>query len=211
MQLWHGAIIAISLMLTAGVSGCLDRTTEKTVILTTPTTPLPMITPVPENPIAEDSPSMLALQLADLPPDYFMRSRSVVAFEEIPSINRALGWRQGYYVSFYRMNLQHEDLTGITQTTGIYPLENMNKVFAIENDTLLAQDFSVERHEIPFPTIGDRSVAVRESSLDNRFNVDTYTVIFVRKNVFEKISMSGTTTDYEVLKDVVMKAEAKVR
>jgi hypothetical protein len=211
MQLWHGALIAFALLIAVGISGCTDKLSEKPVILSTPTTSLPMVTPTPENPNAEVMPSEMALQLTDLPLDYFLRSRTVVSMDELPSVNRDLGWRQGYFVSFYRMNLRNEDITGITQTLGIYPLESMNRLFGIENDTLLSSDASVERHQIPFPITGDRSIAVRETHPDDRDNVITYTVIFSRKNVFEKITMSGTTTDYEVLRDVVQKAAAKIR
>ena len=211
MQLWHGVLIAFALIFSVSISGCADKVSLKPVVLTTPTTVLPVITPLPESPNAEASPSEMALQLFDLPPDYFLRSRTVVSMEELPEVNRDLGWRQGYFVSFYRMNLQNQDITGITQTIGIYPLEKMNNLFAVENDSLLSPDLSTERYEIPFPVTGDRSIAVRETRLNDRFNIVTYTVIFTRKNVFERISMAGTTTDYELLKNVVQKAAAKIR
>jgi hypothetical protein len=39
----------------------------------------------------------------------------------------------------------------------------------------------------------------------------TYTVIFTKKNVFEKITMAGTNTDYETLKRLAQRAEALVQ
>jgi hypothetical protein len=210
MQHWRGPLIAIAMILMVGVSGCLDRLYEKPVPVPT-STPLPVITPAPENPGSTTGPSEMALQLADLPTDYFIRDRSVIAYDEVPKLNRDLGWRQGYFVSFYRMNLRNEDLTGITQTIGIYPLEEMNPLYAIEKDALLSHDTSVEQYEIPFPIVGDRSFAIRETRPDEPYAGVRYTVIFTRKNVFEKITMGGTTTDYETLKDVANKAAARIR
>jgi hypothetical protein len=46
--------------------------------------------------------------------------------------------------------------------------------------------------------------------MDSR-NFAVYTVIFKKKNVFEIITMEGTTTDYETLKDVVRKAADKIQ
>jgi hypothetical protein len=210
MQHWQGPLIAIALILVVGVSGCLDRLYERPVPIPTPT-PLPVITPVPESPGSTIVPSEMALQLTDLPSDYFLRDRTVIAYDEMPKINRDLGWRQGYFVSFYRMNLRNEDLTGITQTIAVYPLEKMNPLFSVEKDDLLTHDTLTEQYEIPFPIIGDRSYAIRETHPDDPYRGVTYTVIFSRKNVFEKITMGGTTTDYETLKDVANKAAAKIR
>lgn len=39
----------------------------------------------------------------------------------------------------------------------------------------------------------------------------TYTVIFTKKNVYEKITMSGSYTDYELLKGLVKRAEVLVQ
>jgi hypothetical protein len=153
----------------------------------------------------------MALRLPDLPGDYFLKDRSVVAIDEIPTLNRNLGWWQGYRVVFYRLYLDREDLTGVTQTISLYPLENMNTLFSVEKDALLAPDPSVNRYEIPFPVIGDRSIAVRETRSDDTHKMVTYTVIFTDKNVYETITMSGSTTDYEVLKNITRTAEARIQ
>ena len=210
MQLQRGALIAIAIILMIGVSGCLDRLYERPVPPPTPT-PMPVITPTPENPGATATPSEMALQPGDLPPDYFLRDRSIIAYDEVPAINRDLGWRQGYFVSFYQTDPRNEALTSIAQMSEIYPLENMNKLYAIEKDALLTHDMSTEQYEIPFPVIGDRSFAIRETHPGDPFRADTYTVIFTLKNVFEKISMIGSATDYETFKRVVLEAEAKIR
>ena len=186
--------------------GCIDRFYEKPV---TPTIP-PTLTPVPtlEGTVSTIPPDEMALQLTDLPSDYFIKDRSATSYEEQPTLNRDLGWRQGYTSEFYRMNIDTADLTVITQTIGVYPLENMNTVFSVEKDDLLPPVNGIKRYEIPFPAIGTKSLAVRETDPDD---VVTYTIIFISKNVAEKITMTGTTTDYEALKNIVKIAEARIR
>jgi hypothetical protein len=131
---------------------------------------------------------------------------------EVSELTRDLGWRQGYFVSFYRLNAEKDDLTRIRQSISLFALENMKKVFDIEKEDLDSQAVSpVMLDEMPFPPIGSRSVAYRQTDPTDSLHVTTYTVIFTKKNIFETVTMSGTTTDYELLKDVVQKAAAKIQ
>ncbi len=213
MEKWQGGVLTIFIVLFIGSTGCLNAFFEKPAPQPTPTpTPLPSATtPSPASTIATISPAEMALQLSDLPGDYFIRDRSTTSYDEQTALSRDLGWRQGYFVSFYRMNLDRVDITGITQTIGIYPPENMNKVYSEAKSELLTIGNATELYEIPFPVLGDRSIAVRKKNPENRNDVVTYTVIFTRKNVFEMISMTGTTTDSETLKIVAQRAVDNIR
>jgi hypothetical protein len=122
-----------------------------------------------------------------------------------------LGWQQGYRVTFYRMNPEKDDLTDIRQSISVYPQENMNKVYALGTEELLSGENGTTWHEIPFPAIGDQSIAFRKTRVGDPLDLAEYTVIFKKKNVFETITMGGTTTDYETLKDVVRKAADKIQ
>jgi len=211
MEKWHGGLIVV-LVLFIGSAGCLGAFFEKPVQQATPTlTPLPTTTPAPESTIATLSPTDIALQLSDLPGDYFIRDRSATSYDEQTTLNRDLGWRQGYFVSFYRMNIDRVDITGITQTIRIYPPENMNKVYSQAKSELLTLGNATELYEIPFPVLGDRSIAIRKKGPDHHNDVVTYSVIFTKKNVFEMISITGTTTDSETLKNVAQRAVAAIR
>ncbi|MEI8331248.1 MAG: hypothetical protein WCF90_06325 [Methanomicrobiales archaeon] len=42
-------------------------------------------------------------------------------------------------------------------------------------------------------------------------DIAVYTVIFSKKNVFETVTMGGTTTDYEMLKEIVRKAADEIQ
>jgi hypothetical protein len=155
----------------------------------------------------------MALQPSDLPYDYILQDRSVMASPEVSQLSRDLGWRQGYFVSFYRMDINNNVLTRLRQSVNIYATtESMNSVFLVEKEDLENQQISPgTRYEIPFPAVGERRIAFRDTNPAGTERVVTYSVIFTKKNVYEKITMSGTNTDYETLKRLVQRAEALVR
>jgi hypothetical protein len=154
----------------------------------------------------------MAVQLTDLPSDYILKDRSVMVFPEVTQLTRDLGWRQGYFVSFYRINKEKDDQTGIRQSINIFPVENMNKVFSIEKEDMKSRaDGSGTIYEIPFPTIGDTSIAFRGTDANDPNTFVVYSVLFTKKNVYEKITMTGTSTDYEVVKDIAQRAAEKIR
>jgi hypothetical protein len=191
-------------------AGCLDRFSG--VPAPEPQTPAPTAVPTTEDPRATVPPSEMALQLDDLPSDYILRDRSVMVSPEVSELTRDLGWRQGYFVAFYRLDKDREDLTRIRQSISIFPLENMKKVFDLEKIDSESQPVSPQvQSEVPFPATGDNIRVYRLTDPTDALKQVTYTVIFTKKNVYEKITMSGTTTDYEVLKDIVLKAAAKIR
>ena len=174
-------------------------------------TPLPATPPTPESTIATIHPGGMALQLTDVPPDYLIKDRTVIAYAEVSQLAHDLGRQQGYRATFYRMNREKDDITGIRQTINVYPPENMNKVYAIETEGLLSIENGTTRYEIPFPVIGEKSMAFRETRVGDPLDLAVYTVIFKKKNVLETITMGGTTTDYETLKAVVRRAADKIQ
>lgn len=206
MKIRFLALILV-VLLAVITAGCLSPSPA----LPPPQTPLPATLPTKESPIATTPPGGLALQLTDVPPDYLIKDRTVIAYGEVSQIARDLGWQQGYRATFYRMNRDKEDITGIRQTINVYPPENMNKVYAIETEGILSTQNGTTRYEIPFPAIGDKSMAFRETRTGYPLDLAVYTVIFKKKNVLETITMGGTTTDYETLKAVVRKAADKIQ
>jgi hypothetical protein len=179
----------------------------------TPTpTPTQVVPSTPESRTATVPPSDMALQLSDMNSDYIIKDRSVMISPEVTQLTHDLGWRQGYFVLFYRLNKDKDDQTFIRQSINIFPLENMNKVFSIEKEDMKSgSNGSSTFYEIPFPTIGDMSIAFRGSLTNDPYDFVVYTVLFTKKNVYEKITMTGTTTDYETLKDITQKAAEKIR
>lgn len=208
MQKWYGSLILVLVFFVCS-SGCMSPLSEKPAALPEP---IPTLLPTPESETSTIPSSDMALQLTDIPSDYILKDRSVMVFPEVTQLTRDLGWRQGYFVSFYRINKEKDDQTGIRQSINIFPLENMNKVFSIEKEDMKSRaDGSGTLYEIPFPTIGDTSIAFRGTNANDPNNYVVYSVLFTKKNVYEKITMTGTSTDYEVLKDIVQRAAEKIR
>jgi hypothetical protein len=205
---WAALILATFLICSAG---CLDTPAGEPP--KTPATPVPTaVTPAAETPRIPEQSSDMALQPSDLPSDYTLQDRTVIALPEVSQLARELGWRQGYYVSFYRRNGNNEIITRIWQSVNIFSSENINGVFLLEKENLKEQQLTPgTRYEIPFPAIGERSIAFRETNPLDPERPVTYTVIFTKINVYEKIIMSGTNTDYETLKRLAQRAEVLVQ
>ena len=158
------------------------------------------------------SPSEMALQLSDMNSDYIIKDRSVVIPQEVDRFTRDIGWQEGYFVHFYRIDKDKDDRTNVRQSINIFPLENINEVFKTEKEDMKSRaNVSSTFYEIPFPMVGDTTIAFRENNASDPYESVVYTVLFTKKNVFEKIIMTGSTTDYEALKVITQRAAEKIR
>lgn len=188
-------------------AGCLstvfpDPVTEPTV------TPTPTPVPTTESPVVTVQVSQLALQASDLPSDYILKDRSDITYLETDQISRDLGWRSGYFVEYYRINTEKYDLTELSQEIGLYSLASMNTVFSMGEDAITSGGTGTTVYQLPCPNFGDRTVAYRITGNQNALT--TYTIIFIKKNAFEELTMTGTTTDFETLKDLAQTAADKI-
>ena len=143
--------------------------------------------PTPESPVSTVLPSAMALQLSDLPEDYILKDRADTIYPEPSQISRDLGWRMGYSVTFYRVNLVKFDMTGLRQIIGLYPIRNMNKVFDLAQDEMESQaNGTITVFEIPLYRIGDQSIAYKTQDPSDPSHPAVYSILFVKKDVFEK-------------------------
>lgn len=205
----RAAIILLALLAGMAVSpGCLSTIFGAPPVYSPPAT---AATPTPENPSATVPVAELALLPEDIPENYALKDRSVIAYDEIGQLAHDLGWYQGYRVVYFRLNHESEDITGIRQVIGIYPLESIGRVYAIEKDDLLEETDGTKRYEVPFPKIGDKSIAVRITEPGDPRNQVVYSVLFTKKNICEQITMGGTATDYETLKSIAIRAADRIR
>jgi hypothetical protein len=198
-------LMILCILLAAGSAGCLSGVFGPAPSYNQPAT----VTP---SPALTASPSIegLALQPADLPSDYILRDRSVVAYGGISQLDRDLDWQQGYQISYYRLDKKHDDMTDVSQLINTYGAGNINAVFRIKQADMVPAGYNASGYQIPFPIVGDQSVAWKETGSSSEGNTTTYTVIFVKNNVFEQIRMEGTTTDYEVLKSLAQAAAGRI-
>ena len=155
----------------------------------------------------------MALQLADIPSDYILKDRSDVPYTKTTQLSRDLGWREGYSVTFFRMNQEKFDMTGLRQTITRYPIQNMNRVFEMAKDEMLSpvNGGTGTIFELPLARIGDQSIAYKRENTSAPDSLPVYTILFVKKDVFETLEMGGTTTDYETLKELARIAADKIR
>jgi len=203
------AIIVGILICTLCTAGCFLLDPAPQVVSPTRQVTLP---PTPESRIATVEPSGMALQLADLPDGYVIRERSDVAYADINPLARDEGWKKGYYVAFYRMNTWNYDITGITQQISVYPTDRIRIIFdEVKSGVESRSNASISVAELPFSKTGDQSIALRFIDANDQHGIMTYTVIFTKKDVLEQIEMKGTTTDYEVLKDIAGTAAGRIR
>ena len=200
--------VVFAILLIIGSAGCLSNQSPQP----TPQ-PTSLITALPtrESPVSTIKPADMALQLSDVPADYMLKERSDRIYPEMSQLSRDLGWRQGYSVTFYRLNLEKFGMTGLRQSIDLYPLGNMNKVFDIAKDAMISRaNGAVTVYEMPLYRIGDKSIAYKTENTSIPYSLPVYTILFIKKDVFEELEMGGTTTDYETLKAVAGIAADKI-
>ena len=193
-------------------AGCLSAIFPYPAVPSPTRTPAPTAVPTTESPVATVPVSQMALQLSDMPSDYILKDRSDLTYLEMDQMSHDLGWRAGYMVTYYRMNQEKYDLTELSQVIDLFPLANMNKVFDIKEEDITSQENGTTQiYELPCPNMGERTFAYRKAGTQNPLSVTTYSVIFTKKDVYEELTMSGTTTDFETLKELARAAADKIQ
>lgn len=176
-----------------------------------PRTPQPETTqpPIKETPkIATKQPSEMILNISDFPDNYSLKEKGPRPKSEVSEEGIKLGWQNGYYASY-----SHDGavFTFVDQWTSIYPPENILKVF----DLAKTSDENATYAELPIDKIGERSRAWRVTTLgklgDMEIRQSGYRIEFIKLNVYTTLVMSGFTTDFELLKDLAIKAERKIQ
>jgi len=164
--------------------------------------------------IATKELSEMSLQLSDFPSEgnWSLRSREERIKSDMSKEALYLGWIKGYQAAFSRIGGAEiwgipTDITLVAHTISIYPSENISKVLDIAPES--TENTTV--NELSKPDIGDDSRAYRidtkdESGTESR----SYQISFIKMDVLMSLYMSGTATDYELLKDLAKKAESNI-
>ncbi len=193
-------------------AGCLSVIFPYPLVPSPTQSPAPTPVPTTESPVVTVPVSQMALQPSDMPADYILRDRSDLANLEMDQMSHDLGWRAGYEVTYYRINQEKYDMTELRQVIDLYPLANMNNVFNIETWAITGQENGTTQiYELPCPNMGDRTFAYRESDTRGPLLITTYSIVFTNKDVYEELTMSGTTTDFETLKELARTAADKIQ
>ena len=198
-------VLCVILAAVLASSGCLSAIFPDPVTPTPTVTPEQTVIPTATTATATTAASALALEPADMPADYILKERTDLTYSETDQVLRDQGWRGGYMVAYYRMNKAKDDLTGFRQVIGLYSRENMNLVFNVKKEAVVTEnDTGDTLYELPCPVLGEHTYAFRKPTTDPFSS--TYTIMFTKKNVYEELTMGGTTTDFETLKTLAQAA-----
>lgn len=165
--------------------------------------------PVIGNKLSTIEPSEMALQLSELPQGYEIKRSEITTNNTSTAQN--LSWKKGYYVSYQKIVTTSNDGIEISQFISIYPIDKVSSAMSIGiNDmkAIVGWVSTAQMEQLSNPNIGDSSQAFR---LKNNDQVTGYFITFTKKDVCEQFFISGSTTDYEILKDVAVKAAAKIK
>jgi len=164
----------------------------------------------PEIKLSTIEPSEMALQSDELPENYQIKERSEQVKSDVVKSALDLGWKKGYIVKFVQVDLNNLEVTSIEQDISIYPIENINKTLSLQRveSTKYTANNSYTIDDLSNPNIGDQSQAYRiTNKIDNS---KSYAIDFTKQDVFESLRMSGTFTDYEILKELAKTAAEKI-
>ena len=158
--------------------------------------------------VTTKQPSELILTLSDLGEGYTTKESTPRLKSDVSEEGISWGWKDGYYVRHARVGENIFDVTVIEHWVSIYPIENVGKNLEQGEES----NENVTYEELPSPNIGDKSRAWRVTTSDSSGESNRYYEIeFIKMNIYERVDMSGTTTDYETLKTLAKKAEAKIK
>jgi len=164
----------------------------------------------PEIKLSTIEPSEMALQSDELPENYQIKERSEQVKSDVVKSALDLGWKKGYIVKFVQVDLNNLEVTSIEQDISIYPIENINKSLSLQRveSTKYTANNSNRIDDLSNPNIGDQSQAYRITNKSD--NSKSYAIDFIKQDVFESLRMSGTFTDYEILKELAQTAAEKI-
>ena len=164
----------------------------------------------PEIKLSTIEPSEMALQSDELPENYQIKERSEQVKSDVVKSALDLGWKKGIIVKFVQVELNNLEVTSIEQDISIYPIENINKSLSLQRveSTKYTANNSNRIDDLLNPNIGDQSQAYRITNKSD--NSKSYAIDFIKQDVFESLRMSGTFTDYEILKELAQTAAEKI-
>jgi hypothetical protein len=149
------------------------------------------------------SPAEMAIQLSDLPEGYQKGNSDSIScstyFENFGTINK------GYHVSFTKGSSLADSVV-IDQIILVMPKDEIDQL--IPKVTYQFNQKGSQGAQLSDPGLGDASAAYR---LEDTVNKDIYMIVFVKYDVVEILSMTGTHADYDILKTIAKTAESRIK
>jgi hypothetical protein len=149
--------------------------------------------------------SSLVLSLEELPEGYKIVERTPRTKSDVSDFGLNNGFQEGYYIRYLKGDEESLfDISRIEVYVSKYPLENVSK--GIENGINEMEGYTAEA--LPNPNIGEGSMSTRYT--DNEFGWKEYRVEFYSKDIYMTLIAGGSSTDYELLKELAQKIENKI-
>jgi len=164
--------------------------------------------PTPEIKLSTVELSVMALQRDELPENYQIKERSEQVRSDVVQSALDLGWKKGYTVKFVQSDSNNLEITSIEQGISVYPIENIDKSLSLQRDESAKYTANTTIDDLSNPNISDQSQAYRITNKSD--NSKSYAIDFIKQDVFESLRMSGTFTDYEILKELAQTAAEKI-
>jgi hypothetical protein len=148
----------------------------------------------------------MTLQPADLTSEYRVLEQIARSPEEIDSGELALGWTDGYSITFFLPAANASEDTFVRQSLSRYPEESMGTVLT-QLEEGLARQFTLE----PLPGFiqDDSHKAYRLTPRENP-SQSLSMVLLYKGEIFEQIIMAGPHEDPVLLKALAQRAEEKI-
>lgn len=155
--------------------------------------------------------SSLMLGVEDFPQneEWTLKDRAERGKTDVSDFGLSIGWKRGYLASYLRGDLKSDNLdySRVDLYVSEYPVENITLAIKTqESDNYTRYDLLSD------PQVGDESKAYKVISVDE-YGIESiyYQIEFRKNNLLYTITIYGTRTDYNLLKELAIKTEAKLK
>ena len=155
--------------------------------------------------------SSLMLSVEDFPQNegWTLKDRAERGKTDVSDYGLSIGWKRGYLASYLRGDLKSENLdySRVDLYVSEYPVENISLTLKTQES-----DNYTQYDSLSSPLIGDESKAYKVISVDE-YGIESiyYQIEFRKSNLFYKLTIYGTRTDYDLLKELATKTEEKLK
>jgi hypothetical protein len=194
-------VMTFFIILSVSIAGC--------------TSQAPSALPVTDKNLSTIEPSQMALQPSEVPGNFTLVEKAERNVSDMSSWAVDQGWKKGYYAVWQMNDQSLLPGTVFEQYISVYPANNISlivpdTVYMVKNWSAQEENVNISVvDELPLPTIGDSSSALR--IFDKSNNTEEYIVAFVKKDVFQEFYTNGTAADYETARQLAIIAAAKIK
>lgn len=219
-------LIAVLLVLTAGIAGCTSQapaagqpaaTPAATVIATESPAPAPATTASATPPVATTvaTPAShdYSLLPSEIPGNFTLAEKRERQASELSEWAIGHGWTKGYTVTYRKNDPSAASATIIMQNISVYSKENAtlavsDTIDGFADSVAKENNANLTVEKLTITKIGDASGSLKYS--DKSDNSGRYVIAFAKNGVFMDIETYGSAADYETAKQMAAIAAEKI-